>query len=128
MRAAVAAALLLALGACGSGESEIARPARAAPPVPVPTSLPPTPSVAASPSGVTGRDARALIAMFGRPQIDVQEGKGRKLQFAGAQCVLDVYLYPRGRGELVATHLETRLRDGRAVDPASCIATLRRGP
>lgn len=122
MRWPLALPALLALAACGGGGGEVARPARAAPPLAVPGSaLAPAP---VSIDGVRGQNARALIARFGKPQIDLQEGRARKLQFAGSACVLDIYLYPRGRGEPVATHLDTRLRNGAPVDPASCLATL----
>jgi hypothetical protein len=119
---------LAALAGCGEG-GEVARPARAAPPIPVPSSVVPasTPIMIGA-DGVRGQNARALILLFGPPRIDIQEGPARKLQFLGTACVLDVYLYPHGRGEPVVTHLDTRLRDGRAVDPASCVATLRRVP
>ena len=127
MRALFALLPLAALAGCGEGE--VARPARAAAapaphvPVPGPVGITPAP---VSLDAVRGRDARTLVATFGEPRIDLQEGKARKLQFVGGTCVLDVYLYPRGRGEPIVTHLDTRLRDGRPVDPASCVATLRR--
>jgi hypothetical protein len=121
----------LLLAACGEGGGEVARPARLpAPPIPVPARVtgPATPApVAASADSIRGQTARALVAQFGQPRIDLQEGPARKLQFAGAACVLDIYLYsPNGRGEAVATHFDTRLRDGQPVNPASCVATLRR--
>lgn len=129
MRVLLALLPLAALAGCGEGE--VARPARAAPApaphIPVPGRV----DTVAAPIGVEavrGRDARTLVATFGEPRIDLQEGKARKLQFVGGTCVLDVYLYPRDRGEPVATHLDTRLRDGRPVDPASCVATLRKLP
>lgn len=125
---------LLLLAACGEGGGEVARPARLpAPPIPVPERVTgpaapaPTPANADS---IRGQTARTLIAQFGRPRIDLQEGPARKLQFAGAACVLDVYLYApgTGRGEPVATHFDTRLRDGQPVNAASCVTTLKRIP
>ena len=73
-------------------------------------------------------NARSLQAQFGTPQLDVREGDARKLQFAGAPCVLDVFLYPlTDGGEQVATWVEARrASDGAAVDRASCVAALRR--
>lgn len=121
--------ILLLAGCC---EGEVARPVTApAPRIPVPdrVSGPASPGMplAAGADGVRGQSARALVAQFGQPRIDVQEGPARKLQFLGSACVLDVYLYPATRGrEPVATHLDTRLRDGRPVDSTSCIATLQR--
>ena len=74
-----------------------------------------------------GRDARALIALFGTPGLDVREGPGRKLQFLGPACVLDAYLYvPRRGGEAVVTHVDARLPDGRDSDRAACVETLSR--
>lgn len=130
MRSAIALLAMLALAACGEGGGEIARPARAAPapPIPVPGSVS-GPKAPVSADGVRGQSARALIAQFGSPKIDMQEGPARKLQFMGSACVMDVFLYPPSKGrEAVAKHLDTRLHDGRPADPASCVATLRRVP
>jgi hypothetical protein len=76
---------------------------------------------------VLGRTARTLEAQFGKPVLDVREGPARKLQFGGAACVLDAYLYPpKGGGEPIVTHIDARLRDGRDLDRASCVAALTR--
>jgi len=76
---------------------------------------------------VMGRTARALEALFGRPDLDVREGTARKLQFASQICVLDTYLYPpRGGGEPIVTYMDARLPDGRDIDRASCVAALSR--
>lgn len=74
------------------------------------------------------QDARALIGTFGTPRLDVAEGDMRKLQFTGAPCVLDVFLYPlRSGAEPVATHVEARrASDGVEVDRRSCVQALRR--
>lgn len=109
----VAAALV---GACVPRTSEAPPPAQ----VPPPRSYPVT-----GLQMVIGSTASALIAQFGRPDLDLREGSARKLQFLGPACVLDVYLYPpRGGGEPVATHIDARLPDGREMDRASCIAAL----
>lgn len=123
MRIVLAAGALLALAGCGEG-SPIAPAVRPAPHVPVPDRPPPMVAV----GEIRGQSARDLVALFGPPSIDLQEGPARKLQFLGAACVLDAYLYPRGRGEPVVTHLDARRRDGNPVDPASCIAALGRQP
>ena len=74
---------------------------------------------------VIGRTARMLEAQFGKAQLDVREGSARKLQFAGAACVLDAYLYPpKAGGEPIVTHVDARLPDGRDMDRASCAAAL----
>ncbi len=76
---------------------------------------------------VLGRTARMLEAQFGKPALDVREGPARKLQFGGPACVLDAYLYPpKGGGEPIVTHIDARLRDGRDLDRASCVAALTR--
>lgn len=76
---------------------------------------------------VLGRTARMLEAQFGKPALDVREGPARKLQFGGPACVLDTYLYPpKGGGEPIVTHIDARLRDGRDLDRASCVAALTR--
>jgi hypothetical protein len=76
---------------------------------------------------VLGRTARMLETQFGKPALDVREGPARKLQFLGAACVLDAYLYPpKGGGEPIVTHIDARLRDGRDIDRASCVQSLTR--
>lgn len=100
------------------------------PPPAVAPPLAPPPAPTYSTHGlesVMGRGARALIALFGNPDLDIREGTARKLQFAGPVCVLDVYLYPpQGGGEPVATHVDARLPDGRDIDRSSCVAALSR--
>lgn len=77
---------------------------------------------------VMGKDTRMLIALFGPAAQDVREQGARKLQFGGAGCILDAYLYPPSAGrEPVVTYVETRLPDGRDTDRAACIMTLSRG-
>lgn len=119
MRSSAALAALILLSACGAG-GNAPPPGRAAP-LPVPQ-----PGMAALTS-VMGASASALIAQFGRPQLDVTEGTARKLQFGGPICVLDAYLYPpkSGRGDPVVTFAETRQRDGAPIDQASCAAAIR---
>ena len=77
---------------------------------------------------VIDKDAAVLTRQFGKPQLEVREGDMRKLQFAGAPCVLDVYLYPlRPGSEPIATHVDARRSsDGLDVDRAACIAALMR--
>lgn len=121
-RFAPAAAVLLLLAGCASSGGTPPRVSRAD------TG---TSAVAASRPAqqrsdlVFGRNAAALLSLFGQPALDVQEGNARKLQFSGQTCVLDAYLYtPQGRGEPVVTHLDARWPDGRDADRASCIAAL----
>ncbi|MBO9624242.1 MAG: hypothetical protein J7500_16150 [Sphingomonas sp.] len=114
--AAMGAALLI--GGCGGTTVPEVRPAAH---VPVPTA---TTAVPPSIAAVKGQTARHLVAQFGKPQLDITEGNARKLQFGGPICVLDAYLYPPEHGEAVVTHIDTRQRDGRPIDPASCLAAL----
>ena len=77
--------------------------------------------------GVMGSTAAALVAQFGRPELDLREGPARKLQFLSPVCVLDAYLYPPRRGgDPVVTHVDARLPDGREMDRSSCVAALSR--
>ena len=69
----------------------------------------------------------AKSGMFGKPRLDVSEGAGRKLQFAGSACVLDVYYYAQRSGaEALATHVDARTPDGRDTNVDGCIGALRR--
>ena len=118
-RAIALAVLALALAGCASG----GKPAPA--PAPVRTGVMRVPQVMAPQGleGVIGSPAGALTRRFGTPRLDVAEGDARKLQFGGASCVLDIYLYPLRPGtEAVAAHVEARLRQGgAAVDRGACI-------
>ncbi len=78
--------------------------------------------------GVIGANAAQLTRAFGTPRLDVWEGDARKLQFAGTPCILDVYLYSSAQGrEPQATYVDARrASDGRDVDRATCVASLRR--
>ena len=119
-RAGALAALLLA--GCASTKTEAPRVA------PTPRAVQrPVSYTSTGLENVLGRTARLLEAQFGRPALDVREGPARKLQFGGAACVLDAYLYPpKGGGEPIVTHIDARLRDGRDIDRASCVAALTR--
>lgn len=113
---------LLILGGCAA-DTDRAAPAVDRPPPP-PRAVPYTSTGLES---VLGRTARTLEAQFGRPALDIREGSARKLQFGGGACVLDAYLYPpKGGGEPIVTHVDARLRDGRDLDRASCVAALTR--
>ncbi len=93
--------------------------------IPVVVAPPPPIRVEAGLDRVVGRDARALISLFGAPNQDVREEPARKLQYASTVCVLDAYLYPPGPGrEALVTHVDSRLPTGEDIDRASCIAAL----
>jgi len=115
----MATMLPLALAGCATSGSGIsARPDT----TPVQTTI----RIVAGLDRVVGRDAAALISLFGQPDADVREGNGRKLQFTGAACVLDAYLYPKGAGMPVVTYIDSRQPDGSPIDRASCVAALTR--
>jgi len=113
----------LALSGCAAS---IAQPSSGRPPaIPIPTGT-------AGLGQVIGASAASLTAMFGAPVADVREGSARKLQFGNATCVLDAYLYPKGReakagAEPVVTYLDTRQTDGSPIDRASCVGALQAG-
>jgi len=125
----------LVLAGCGGEMPRVASAplpavAEAQPPVKIQTiSRPvPEPEVMRLPGldSVIGADAGRLLREFGMPRIDLREGDVRKLQFAGAPCVLDIYLYPpEGGGAPVATHVEARrASDGQDVDRSQCVQAL----
>ena len=101
---------------------------QSAPPPTAPTPPPPSSYGPGGLESVLGATARALVAQFGNPDLDVREGPARKLQFLGPACVLDAYLYPPrgGRGDAVVTHVDARQPDGREMDRSSCVAALTR--
>lgn len=70
--------------------------------------------------------ASELIQHFGRPRLQIVEGEGTKLQFAGPNCVMDVYLYPPsgGSGAPRATHIEARNAQGGSVSAQACAAAI----
>jgi hypothetical protein len=75
---------------------------------------------------VNGMTANELIQHFGKPRLQIIEGEGTKLQFAGPNCLLDVYLYPPsgGLGAPRATHIEARNSQGADVSAQSCAAAI----
>ena len=95
---------------------------RTAPPIPVRPAMGPK-----GLDAVMGKDASTLKRLFGEPRLDVVEVHGRKLQFVGKACVLDMFLYPDGKGRTeIVTYVDARRSDGAAVDRASCIDALQR--
>jgi predicted small lipoprotein YifL len=110
------AALILTLTGCGETVPQKQRPQTiAAPPIKLATGI----------DRVMGKDARSLVQLFGPAAQDVREASSRKLQFSGASCILDAYLYPPAKGkEPVVTFLAARVPDGRDADKASCVSAL----
>ena len=136
--AAIGAALLAGCsGAVPSGKGPGGLPAPGRTPggrpsthLPAPQPRPaPTIQIAPGLQGVIGSDAEGLVRQFGQPRLDIKEEDARKLQWSGAACILDAYLYPpQGGGRPIATYVDARRGDGREVDRAACVAALRQRP
>lgn len=129
MRLIALAALALLLGGCAGGAgTPTPRSPTAAAPVRSNIVMVPEVMAPAGLEGVIGSPATALTRRFGNPRIDLVEGDARKLQFAGSQCVLDIFLYPvAASAEPTATHVEARLRlGGAAADAGACIREVER--
>lgn len=92
-------------------------------PQPVATPAPTTPANANEHRTLTGMTAGELIQHFGRPRLQITEGTGTKLQFAGPACVLDAYLYPPGSGGGTprVTDIEARNFQGASVNTQTCV-------
>ena len=119
------AAILTALAVYACVAPEHVPPARMMPPV-----APPPPRRLSEPGleRVIGKTAREIEAWLGKPTQDLREPRVRRLQFVGATCVLDAYLYaPRPGAEPVVTWVDARLSNGEEVDRAACVAELMRG-
>ena len=109
------AALLIA----GCASTPTPEPAKPAAPTPVGTKD-------HAHSTLDGMTANELGQHFGQPRLQIREGDGTKLQFAGPNCVLDAYLYPNPSGAGVArvTHVDTRNLQGGPVNEQNCIASI----
>lgn len=113
--------ILLAASLAGCGAAAVPRPAR-----PVTAPPPVTPRIVQT-NSLVGQHAGTALSLFGKPRLDVAEGMGRKLQFAGPPCILDIYYYaPRQGAEPVATHVDARTPEGRDANVDSCVNALRR--
>jgi hypothetical protein len=120
---AIAGAAIM-LGGCASEGAPAPRPVTpVAPAARTGVILAPEVMAANGLRGVIGLPAAALTRRFGTPRIDLVEGDARKLQFSGAVCVLDIFLYPVSAGaEPTATHVAARVRrGGGAADAGACI-------
>lgn len=124
------AGLALLLAGCAGPAIPRATPPRSAAARPVPPRPAPTPIApprVVQHNSLIGHDADAAIGLFGKPRLDVTEGPGRKLQFAGDACILDVYYYaPKQGAKPLATHVDARAPDGRDAGIDGCIAALQR--
>jgi len=105
MRKILTVPVLILLAGCGTIPPPVTTPVRA---------------VVTERGDLIGLDATALGARFGQPRLQVREGVGLKLQFAGGTCLLDAYLYPSPALPRVS-HVDTRNREGVPVAQADCI-------
>jgi len=95
--------------------------------MPAPVATAPGPSSVSQPEhrSINGMTAHELVQLYGRPKLQIVEGEGTKLQFAGANCVLDVYLYPPPSGGAPrATLIEARNGQGNDVSAQACAASI----
>jgi hypothetical protein len=70
---------------------------------------------------LNGMTANELVQHFGQPRLQLREGDGTKLQFAGPSCVLDFYLYP-GQGNVPrVSHIDARNLQGVDVNAQGCV-------
>lgn len=121
-RLAILTGLAVLLGGCAGNAIPRATP----PPGGAPAAAIPAPRPTQN-NSLIGRSANSALSMFGKPRLDVAEGAARKLQFAGAACILDIYYYPPKQGaDPLATHVDARTPDGRDANVPSCIEALRR--
>ncbi|MBW8297780.1 hypothetical protein [Sphingopyxis sp.] len=121
-RLAIFTGLALLLGGCAGNAIPRANPPKAPPAAGPITSPRPTQN-----NSLIGRSANSALSLFGKPRLDVAEGAARKLQFAGAACILDIYYYaPKQGADPLATHVDARTPDGRNANVPSCIEALRR--
>lgn len=70
--------------------------------------------------------ANELIQHFGRPRLQIQEGEGTKLQFAGPTCMLDFYLYPTQGGAPRVSHIDARNIQGGDANTQACVYEIER--
>ena len=114
MRRSIAFSLTLLLAGCATAPQQTPSP---------------QPATAAQPQttgSLLGLSAPELIGSFGAPTLQIREGNSLKLQFRGASCVLDAYLYPSGSGGVLkVTHVDARLPSGMDTEQAACILALR---
>lgn len=113
MRYILIVAAVTLLAGCGANPRPVATPAS------------PVMADRSERGDLIGLDAATLIGRFGRPQLEVHEGDGTKLQFAAGTCVLDAYLYPPTNGGAPhVAHVDSRNRDGHGIAQAECISMI----
>ena len=119
LRSVIILLAALTISACATTPraAKVASLVQVSPPLVAPTGL----------DRVIGRNAGALISLFGNADQDVREENSRKLQFSSGICILDAYLYTPAKGkEPLVSYVDARQPDGGTIDKASCVAALTR--
>ncbi|MSO76570.1 MAG: hypothetical protein EXQ87_06615 [Alphaproteobacteria bacterium] len=124
--------------ACAPVHQEVGAPpapaARiASPPAAAETSQPPVeeklatvvPAPPANPRDLLGLKPDAVSGKLGQPGFVRREGPARIWQYAGPDCVFDVYLY-RDAADFRVTHVEARGRRGGQIAAQGCYEALLR--
>jgi hypothetical protein len=125
-RSALLGLLVFALGACQSPAAiQGAAKAPGAPEAGIPSDNPrsaPPRSVFAT--TIIGLPRARIEEVFGKPRQVRREAPAEVWQYAGENCVLDVYLYKVEGGDFSVSFIEAR--DGAAVatEPEACFSTL----
>ncbi len=153
IKAALAAAALMALSACGmvgSKDMDVAaqpattQPAASPPastPVPSPKPAPPPAAASPAPQGPTaslpppspdqlmGLDASGVTRLLGQPSLKRAEGPAHVWQYANRLCVLDVVMYDdeAKRGPRV-NYVELRDPAGGGAVPRNCFRSFLKTP
>ena len=98
---------------------------RVTPPPTTAPSPPITPPKPVQNNSLIGQNANAALGLFGKPRLDVTEGIGRKLQFAGDRLhPRHLSHAPQAGADPVVTHVDARAPDGRDASVTSCITAL----
>ena len=127
-RAALAASALILLSGCADGRPDGASPQfRAAPPAP-PAGVPrlaASGSIGGSP-GLVGLSRAEVSRLLGPPTLLRSEPPAEVWQYAGAACVLYVFIYQDPGGGRVA-YYEAALRSGARLPAGDCYSALLSG-
>ncbi len=80
-----------------------------------------------APDRLTGLDRDDVMRLLGPADFARRDGPTEMLQYRGASCILDLFLYPGPpAGSLRVEHMETRDREMRPVPNDDCLRSLRR--
>ncbi len=103
--------LLLALAGCATAPKTLVAVA------PKPVVFAPIPGL----ERVIGKPEAIALQLLGTPTLDRREGPAHQLQFARANCILDLYFYPdAATGQPAARFADARTPDGKSQDAGTC--------